>query len=211
MKVKAVFFDIDGTILPFDGIIYHSQKTCKHFKVRVLTKKEIIKYTIGYKITESIPRLLPETKKFIKQFANYYRTSYINDVKSWKPFPYVKNVFRWIKNKKIKIGIITTKTREQAKANLESHQIPYDVIIGSDNVKKRKPSPEPLFKACKILKIEPKDSLFCGDHPFDMQAAKSTGCTAVGVLTGWGKKRNLKKAGADFIIKDLRGLRNLIK
>jgi len=70
MKVKAVFFDIDGTILPFDGIIYHSQKTCKHFKVRVLTKKEIIKYTIGYKITESIPRLLPETKKFIKQFAN---------------------------------------------------------------------------------------------------------------------------------------------
>jgi len=211
MKPKTIFFDVDGTILPFDGIIYHLQKACKHFKVRVLTKKEIIKYTVGYKVSESIPKVLPETKKFVKEFTDYYRTNYIKDVKSMKPFPFVKNIFKWIKKKKIKIGIVTTKTNAQAKATLNSFKIPYDLIIGHDNVKKRKPNPEPVFKACKILKVKPEECIFFGDHPFDMRAAKSAGCIAIGVLTGWGNRNNLKKAGADFIIKDLRGLKKLIE
>ena len=211
MKPKAVFFDIDGTILPFDGIIHHLQSTCKHFKVRVLTKKEIIKYTIGYKLNESIPKILPETKKFLKEFIDYYRNNYVKDVKSIKPFSFVKNVFKWVKKRKIKIGIITTKSSIQGRTTLDFYKIPYDIIIGNDNVKKRKPSPEPVLKACKILKVKPGDCIFFGDHPFDMQAAKSAGCLAAGVLTGWGNRNNLKKAGADFIIKDLRGLNKLIK
>jgi phosphoglycolate phosphatase-like HAD superfamily hydrolase len=42
-------------------------------------------------------------------------------------------------------------------------------------------------------------------------AAKSAGCYAIGVLTGWGNEKNLKDAGADYIIKDLRGLIKLIE
>ena len=89
--------------------------------------------------------------------------------------------------------------------------MPYDIIIGNDNVKKRKPHPEPVLKACRIMKVRPEDCIFFGDHPFDMQAAKAAGCVAVGVLTGWGNKTNLKKAGADFTVKDLRSLKKLLK
>ena len=211
MKVKAVFFDIDGTILPFDGIVRHLQEACRHFNVRVLTRREIIKYTIGYKIIESIPKLIPETKKFIKEFKRYYSKNYMRDVKSIKPFPYVKNVFKWIKKRKIKIGIITTKENRKGRVTLDYYKLPYDVIVGSDDVKERKPSPEPVLKACKILKVKPEECIFFGDHPFDMMTAKAAGCTAVGVLVGWGNKTNLKKAGADFIIKDLRSLRKIVK
>ncbi len=211
MKPKGVFFDVDGTILPFDGIIYHLQKTCRYFGVRVLTKREIIKYAIGYTCTESIPKLIPETKKFIKAFAKYYRTSYTKDVKSMKPFPFVKNVFKYVKKRKIKIGVITTKTYKQAIANLDAYKLRSNVVLGSDNVRKRKPAPDPILKACKILKVKPEECIFFGDHPFDMQSAKSANCLAVGVLSGWGNKSNLKKAGADLIIKDLRALKKLIK
>jgi HAD superfamily hydrolase (TIGR01549 family) len=193
MRPKAMLFDVDGTILPFDGVVKHLQDACRHFNVRVLTKKEILKYAIGYKITESVPVLIPETRKFIKKFSDYYRDEYNKDVK------------------KIKIGIVTTKTSLQSKITLENYKLPYDVIIGNDNVKKRKPNPEPVLKACRILKVRPENCIFSGDHPFDMQAAKAAGCFAVGVLAGWGNKTNLKKSGADIIIKDLRRLKKLLK
>lgn len=211
MKPKAVLFDVDGTILPFDGIIHHLQLTSKHFKVRVPTKKELLTYTVGYSLKESIPIVIPETKKIIDEFRDYFRSSYNSDVSSIKPFPFVKRIFSYIKKKRIKIGIVTTKQKHQAEVTLKHYKLPFDVLIGFDNVKKRKPHPEPVLKACRILKVKPEDCIFFGDHPFDMEAARSAGCVAVGVLTGWGKRNNLKKSGANFIIKDLRELKKLIK
>jgi len=211
MRPKAIFFDIDGTILPFEGVIRKLQETCKHFGVRVLTKREILKYTIGYKLTESIPKLLPETKNFIDEFSEYYRCIYNKDAKSIKPFPYVKRIFRWIKKRRIKLGIITTKTGTQAETTLKYYKLPYDTLISGDDVKKTKPDSEPVIKACSRLKVNPENCFFIGDHPFDMLASKSAGCKAIGVLTGWGNRKNLKDAGADYIIKDLRDLKNLIE
>lgn len=211
MKAKAIFFDIDGTILPFEGVIRKLQETCRHFDTRILTKKEILERTIGYKIEESIPKLIPETKKFINDFANYYRDIYNRDVRSIKPFPYVKGVFKFVKKNKIRIGIITTKSRTQAEVTLKYYTLPYDTLVGGNDVKKRKPDPEPVLKACKNLELRPRQCVFVGDHPFDMLAAKSAGCFAIGVLTGWGNRKNLKNAGADYIIKDLRGLKKLIE
>lgn len=211
MKAKAIFFDIDGTILPFEGVIRKLQETCRHFDTRILTKKEILERTIGYKIEESIPKLIPETKKFINDFANYYRDIYNRDVRSIKPFPYVKGVFKFVNKNKIRIGIITTKSRTQAEVTLKYYTLPYDTLVGGNDVKKRKPDPEPVLKACKNLELRPRQCVFVGDHPFDMLAAKSAGCFAIGVLTGWGNRKNLKNAGADYIIKDLRGLKKLIE
>lgn len=211
MRPKAIFFDVDGTILPFEGIVRHLQNACRHFKVRVVTKKEVMGNAIGYTIKESMPKLVPETKKFINKFSDYYRNIYNKDVKSIKPFPTVKKVFTWIKKRKIKIGIVTTKTRIQAEVTLNYYKLPHDVVIGHDDVKKRKPNPEPVLKACKLLRVKPKDCIFVGDHPFDMIASRKAGCLPIGVLTGWGNRKNLKNAGADYVIKDLRGLKKLIE
>jgi pyrophosphatase PpaX len=212
MKFLAVLSDVDGTIIPLDSVVKCLKDTCRHFKVRVLTKREILEKTIGYKLTESIPRLLPETKKIIKDFVQFYEKLYVKDFKKYaRPFPYVKSTFRKLKRKNVRIGIVTTKKHSEAKAILEGYGIPYDVIIGNDDVKKRKPDPEPVFKACKILGVRPESCVFVGDHPFDMVAAKKAGCTAVGVLTGWGNRIKLKKSGADFIIKNLKSLDKLIE
>jgi len=211
MKPRAIFFDIDGTILPFEGIISHLQDACRHFKVRVVTKKEVMENAIGYTIKESMPKLVPETRKFINEFSDYYRKICNKDVKSIKPFPYVKKVFIWIKKKKIEIGIVTTKSKIQAEVTLNYYKLPNDVVIGHDDVQKRKPNPEPVLKACKILRVKPKDCIFVGDHPFDMIASKKAGCLPIGVLTGWGNRRNLKAAGAKYLIKDLRDLKKIIE
>jgi pyrophosphatase PpaX len=212
MKPKAIFFDVDGTIIPLKVVVRTFQETCKHFNIRVLTSKKILDNTIGLKLTEAIPKVIPEALPFEKEFIKYFEDHQVENFKKYgKLLPYVKITFKKIKNRKLKIGIVTTKKKREAIAILNGYSLPYDTVVGNDDVKNRKPDPEPVFKACENLKIKPKDCIFVGDTPFDMQAAKSAGCLATGVLTGHENRKNLKKAGADYIIKNLKGLFKLLK
>jgi pyrophosphatase PpaX len=155
--------------------------------------------------------MVPETEGIIEEFDDYYRNSYNADVRSIKPYPYVKKVFESVKNKGIKVGVITTKSRRQALVTLNFYKLPYDVVMGYEDAKRRKPYPDPILEACKKLKLKPKDCVMVGDHPFDIISAKRAGSSGIGILTGWGDRKNLKKAGAAFIIKDLIGLIKLIE
>ena len=82
MKPKAVFFDVDGTIIPLKVVIKTFQDTCKHFNVRIVTDKEILNYTIGLKLEEAIAKVLPEAipikKEFIKFLICIYSKYFIN-------------------------------------------------------------------------------------------------------------------------------------
>jgi len=212
MKPKAIFFDVDGTIIPLKVVVRNFQETCKHFNLRVLSGKEILSNTIGLKLTEAIRITLPEAIPIEKEFIEYFEDNQIKNFKKYsKLLPYVNSSFKKIKKRKIKIGIVTTKRRREALAILKGYKLPYDTLVGNDDVKNRKPHPEPVFKACKKLKVKPKNCVFVGDTSFDMGAAKSAGCLAVGVLTGGGNRKNLKNSGADYIIKDLRGLIKLLR
>ncbi len=212
MKPKAIFFDVDGTIIPLRVVVRTFQETCKHFNLRVLSNKEILGNTIGLKLTEAIRITLPEAIPIEEEFIEYFEDHQIENFKKYgKLLPYVRSVFKKIKKRKIKIGIVTTKKRREALAILKGYKLPYDTLVGNDDVKNRKPDPEPVFKACKRLRVKPKDCVFVGDTSFDVGAAKSAGCLAIGILTGGGNRKNLKKSGADYIIKNLRDLFKLIE
>jgi pyrophosphatase PpaX len=210
MKPKAIFFDVDGTIIPLDVVVRTFQSCCKHFKVRILTRKEIMENAIGYRLYEVLPLFFPNVNH--KSFVEFFERNQIKNFKKYgKTLPFVKATFSYIKKREIKIGIVTTKSRNEALAILKGYKLPFDALVSGSDIKKRKPDPESVFKVCKKLRVKPKDCMFVGDHPFDMQAAKAADCLAVGTLTGWGERKNLTDAGADEIIKNLSYLKKLIE
>ena len=210
MKTKAIFFDVDGTIVPLDVVVKTFQDCCRQLNTRVLTKDEVIKNAISYKLSEAVQKLLPEVN--LVEFKKCFEKTQIKNFKRYaKILPFVKSTFNFINKKGIKIGIVTTKSRSEALAILNGYKLPFDTLVSGSDVKKRKPNPEPVLRACENLQLKPRDCMFVGDHPFDMEAAKSAGCFAIGTLTGWGKRKNLKRAGAKYLVKDLRGLKKIIE
>ncbi len=209
-KPKAIFFDVDGTIVTLEVIVKTFQSCCRQLDLRILSRKEIMENAISYKISEALSKLLPEANynDFKKCFAR-------TQIKNFKRFggilPFVKQTFNFVKKRGIKIGVVTTKIRSEAIAILKGYDLPYDTLVAGDDVKKRKPHPEPILKACKNLHMNPKECILVGDHPFDMMASKAAGCLAVGTLTGWGNRKNLKSAGAKYLIRNLNDLKKLIE
>lgn len=156
------------------------------------------------------PSLLSNVK--VNDFTIYFERTQIKNFKKYASIlPFVKSTFDFIHGKGITIGIVTTKSRNEALTILKGYELPFDGLVSGSDVIKRKPDPESVFKICKNLKLNPKDCIFVGDHPFDMLAAKAAGCLAVGTLTGWGNQKNLKDAGADYIVKNLSYLKELIE
>lgn len=59
------------------------------------------------------------------------------------------------------------------------------VLIGGDTLAVRKPSPEPLWEACRRLGESVAAAIYVGDDPRDIQAARAAGMRSVAAAWGY--------------------------
>jgi phosphoglycolate phosphatase-like HAD superfamily hydrolase len=87
----------------------------------------------------------------------------------------------------------------------------FDVIVTGLSAEHTKPYPDPILLAAQKMKVAPQNCLMIGDTTVDMRAGKSAGAQTTGVLCGFGEEPELKKMGADIILKDTTKLLEIIK
>jgi phosphoglycolate phosphatase len=61
------------------------------------------------------------------------------------------------------------------------------------------------------LKISGGKSVMVGDHLIDVQAGKRVGMKTIGVLTGRTKQEEFEKAGADYVLRDITEVSELLE
>ncbi|MEO0190107.1 MAG: HAD-IA family hydrolase, partial [candidate division WOR-3 bacterium] len=91
-------------------------------------------------------------------------------------------VLTQLKKAGLKIGCITNSHRQITQRELRSAHLKHliDVIITADDVKKPKPDPEMLLKACRKLGVKTSEIIFIGDTPTDLKTANSARCIFIG-------------------------------
>jgi len=63
-----------------------------------------------------------------------------------------------------------------------------------------KPLPDPVLWAAERMGVPPANCLMVGDTAVDVRAGKLAGTQTVGVLCGFGREAELRRAGADLIL-----------
>ena len=84
-----------------------------------------------------------------------------------------------------------------------------EVIVGSDTVKERKPSPLPVRHVLFTLGTSPDAAIIVGDSNYDVEAGKSAGIKTVAVTYGYRPLEFLQ--GADFIINSMPELNDVLR
>jgi putative hydrolase of the HAD superfamily len=98
-------------------------------------------------------------------------------------YPEVKKVLSKLKQKNLKLGLISTAYEEEIniilrKANLEKEI--FDIIVGVDTIKKAKPHPDVFQHALRKLKVRSEETLFIGDKlDADYKGAEKVGIRAI--------------------------------
>jgi len=111
------------------------------------------------------------------------------------------------------LGIVSARDEISALAFVRQFDLEkyFPVIVTSQTCKYTKPFPDPLLYAAKRMRVEPKNCLMVGDTTVDIKAAKLAGMQAVGVLCGFGRRRELERAGADLILNSTTDLASLLR
>lgn len=98
------------------------------------------------------------------------------------------------------LGIVSTRTAAEVQVYLDQHGLAgfFAVVAGSDTTPRIKPHPEPILWAAGRLGVDPAHVVMVGDTAADVQAARAAGSLAVAVLCGFDDRADLKHA--DLIV-----------
>jgi HAD superfamily hydrolase (TIGR01509 family) len=78
-----------------------------------------------------------------------------------------------------------------------------EVKVTGHDVRKGKPNPEPYLKAMAKAEKKPNQCIVIENAPLGVQAAHAAGCFTIGVTTGPIPEKDLYKAGADLVYKNM--------
>jgi phosphoglycolate phosphatase len=152
-----------------------------------------------------------ETIDILDEFLNLYLK---NTYKYSEVYPKVNEVIDYLHDNKIQWGIVTNKAKKFTD-NILKHP-PFNkaqCCICPDDVVNKKPDPEGILLACDILKVNPKNTWYVGDHIRDMEAGISAGCKVAYASYGYVEiekdKEALKKIGCK-ILKSISQITTLI-
>jgi len=189
MKIKAIFFDIDNTLMDFveykTKCINESIKAMKKAGLDINEKVAFEKLMVIYK--ESYYESDRIFQDFLNKTLGYIDYKYLaiainkyREVRYNYVIPYVgtKKTLNELKKKGIKLGIITDAPRVKAWVRLTKLGILdcFDTIITITDTNERKPSKKPFNKALETLKVNPREAMYVGDNPKkDILGAKRAG------------------------------------
>jgi HAD superfamily hydrolase (TIGR01549 family) len=206
--VKAVVFDIDGTLL--DSVDLHAgawQEAFKKFGYDFPFNK--IRSQIGKGGDQLLPVFLSEEDQKEKGKAvTEYRSQLFKDkyLSKVKPFPYVRELFEKVKAHGQKPGVASSAKGDELKTFERIARVDdlVDAETSSADAKHSKPHPDIFEAALDRLgsDIQPEGVVIVGDSPHDAEAARKAGVRAVGVLCGGFPEKDLREAGYIAIFRD---------
>ncbi len=206
--IKAFIFDIDGTLV--DTTQMHIDSWLKAFEeYGTPMTAERIRPQLGRRATEIAKALLPEGKaKDAESIATAKKRIFREHYPKIKPFPMVKELFRFLHDKGAKLALATSTTRQDAQFYVEILSVKelIGALIAAEDIQRSKPDPEIFLKAAGCLAVDPHESAVVGDSPHDITAAVGAGMLAIGVLAGGFSAEQLLKAGAGKIYNDIADL-----
>jgi len=205
--IKAVLFDIDGTLL--DSVDLHTEswvRTLAHFGIEA--GFEDVRSHIGEGADRLLPAFLPRgtseaRKKEMEEFrAELFKREYLPKV---QPFAGVRKLVTHLRAEGLRIVLASSCTAQEITDYKRIAAIA-DLIDGettSDDAACSKPAPDIFRKAVESLApISAQECIVIGDTRYDGEAARAAGVPFIGVLCGGSSEAELSQAGAIAIYKD---------
>jgi len=177
LKPRAILFDMDGVLVDSLDSWWHALNAAiQAFHHTTITREEFIETYWGHDLRENLRRL-----HLNPEVASFCNAIYGDHIGVIKIYPDTKSTLETLRS--YPKAIITNTPEGCAIQILDKFDIKqyFSVVITSDDVKRAKPNPEIVFKACDELGVSPKSVVLVGDTESDVKAGRAAGCTVVGM------------------------------
>lgn len=206
--VKAIVFDIDGTIIDTEQIILKSvQMVLKEETQKEYTFEEL-RFVLGIPGEDALKKLdIKNADRVLERLSGTIR-QFLHESSI---FEGMEETLSTLAKEPIQMGIVTSKTEQEVVNEFNPFGLSeyFKQIISASDTEKHKPHPDPLLRCLELLQVAPEETIYIGDAIYDMQCAKGAG--AKFALALWGAKTTKAFEDADYILQNPKDILNLVK
>jgi phosphoglycolate phosphatase len=211
--VRAVLFDLDGTLLDtVADIALALNRALAEQQLAPLATcavRELIGRGAPTLIRRALERIASrgsiDEARLLERFSFHHeRMQALNEDRA-RAYPGVAEGLASIQALRLRMAVVTNKSRSAAATLLERLGLGQwiEVIVGGDSCEQRKPHPQPLLLACRMLEVTPAQALMVGDSTIDVQAARAAGVRIVCVPYGYNEGSDPRTLACDAFIETL--------
>jgi N-acetyl-D-muramate 6-phosphate phosphatase len=219
-RIQAICFDVDGTLSDTDDVFVHRLYTLLR---PLYTSQLLSRYAV-----QGLSRwmvMAMETPGNLA-YAAVDRTRMDDTVlyplqerigKKEKPSPsfwLIEGVAELLKGlaARYPLAVVTARDEAGTLAFLEQFSLTerFGVVATARTCQYTKPFADPVLWAAGKMGVPPEHCLMVGDTTVDIRAGKAAGAQTVGVLCGFGREKELLRAGADLILPGTADLVNVL-
>jgi len=204
-----IIFDLDGTLIETD---FRNLREARRKAANFLREK------YGVDISPSPPffmKLFNTIKEISRrtgtdgaiirrQIYKIIEEYELKNVEKFRPLADLRALFKCLRERGIRIAILTSNSRKFAETVLDKLGIKkyIDLVLTRDDIERPKPFPDGILEICKRLGVKKENTIMIGDTPIDMETAKNAGVRAIGLSFHY-TEEELKKKGADLVLNKL--------
>ena len=216
MKVKAIIFDMDGTITKFN-LDYMAARgralgELEKFGLRTPDMTEQVNlFVILNKLKDKC-----EPEKFLKlrsTFYGFFEEMELKAAEDVSLYPGAERTLQELRSRHLKIGVVTNNSRAGTELTLKRHHLEtlFDAVVTRDDCEEMKPASAPIKKILTELGVSTEAAILVGDGVMDIMAAKAAGLRSVAVSTGPFPIERILKAEPDYLLGSVNDLPLLIE
>jgi membrane protein len=210
MPLKAIFFDLDGTLV--DSNEFHVMAWDEAFRDHGHpTSHQEIRSQIGKGADMLIPALFPSLDEKARtaiadRHGDIFRTRYLEQVKA---FPHASDLIEMLhaQDKRVILASSAEKTEVERYIQLLKVGPMLKGIVTKDDVANSKPTGDIFAAALSLVfPMSASETLAIGDTPYDVESALHSNIKTIGVRSGGFSGQILAEAGAPYIYASIKEL-----
>lgn len=201
---QNVIFDLDGTLLnTLEDLKDSTNYALSQHGYPVRTLEEV-RCFVGNGIRKLIDRAVPEgtsvedTDKVFATFREYYATH--SRIKT-SMYDGMEQVMAALKEHNISMAIVSNKADDAVKDLAKYYFAKYiNVAIGERAGITRKPAPDSVYEAMRLLGAKKENTVYVGDSEVDRATAQNAGIPCISVTWGFRSEELLTSLEPEYLI-----------
>ena len=211
---KAIVFDLDGTLL--DTLTDLAASTNYALRSCGMPEHSIddVRRFVGNGVRMLMTRAVPdgESNPHFDEAFSVFRQHYMQHcLDTTCPYPGIMDALARLKEKGMMLAIVSNKMQaatEELRLHFFSQYI--DVAIGESAAIRKKPAPDTVNEALRLLGISHDEAIYVGDSDVDIDTARAAMMPCASVLWGFRDRQFLLNHGATRLLSSPEELLSLV-